>query len=33
MKLLNMINYDDEESNGINPEEDPFTDWIKKKDQ
>jgi serine/threonine protein kinase len=33
MKSLNMINYDDEESNGINPEEDPFTDWIKKKDQ
>ena len=33
MKLLNFINYDDEETNGINPDEDPFNDWIKKKDQ
>ena len=31
-KLLNFINYDDEEATSINPEEDPFSDWIKKKE-
>ena len=33
MKLLNFINYDEDETNGINPEQDPFNDWIKKKEQ
>ena len=30
LNLLNFINYDEDETNIINPEEDPFKDWIKK---
>ena len=29
-KLLNFINYDEDETNVINPEDDPFKDWVKK---
>ena len=33
MKLLNYINYDDDDAKSLSPEEDPFNDWIKKKEQ
>ena len=32
MKLLHFINYDEDDTNGINPEQNPFNDWIKKKE-
>ena len=31
-KLLTFINYDEDETNSLNTEEDPFSDWIKKKE-
>ena len=32
-KLLTFINYDEDEINSVNIEDDPFSDWIKKKEQ
>jgi serine/threonine protein kinase len=33
LKLLVYINYDEDDTKGINPEEDPFSNWVKKKEQ
>ena len=30
MKKLNIINEDDEDAEEINPEQDPFDEWIRK---